>query len=277
MNRKFGMMGYAGVLLLASISAGTAWYLPGSTTENTDNAYLRADITSVSARVGGAVRGVHVSANQTVAAGDLLLELDPLDYQLRLDTAHANVVQAESALAVNARQRTLGSGDRQLLDAERQGLLAKLSAALAQENLARHDLDSTQVLAPHDGVVGDLVATAGARIAPGQRLLSLVAVDQPWVEANFKETQLRHLAVGQLATVQLDALPGQSFHGKVESLAPAAGSEFALLPAENASGNFTRVVQRVSVRIALDERAAADIVLRPGLSAKVGIDTVAQP
>ena len=277
MNRKFGMMGYAGVMLLASISAGAAWYLPGSTTESTDNAYLRADITSVSARVGGAVRGVHVSANQTVTAGDLLLELDPLDYQLRLDSAHANVVQAEAALAVNARQRMLGSGDRQLLDAERQGLLARLSAALAQENLARHDLDSTQVLAPHDGVVGDLVAMAGARIAPGQRLLSLVAVDQPWVEANFKETQLRHLAVGQLATVRLDALPGQLLHGRVASLAPAAGSEFALLPAENASGNFTRVVQRVSVRIALDELAAADVVLRPGLSAEVGIDTVAQP
>lgn len=277
MNRKFGMMGYAGVLLLAGISAGTAWYLPGSTTESTDNAYLRADITSVSARVGGAVRGVHVSVNQTVAAGDLLLELDPLDYQLRLDTAHANVVQAEAALAVNARQRSLGSGDRQLLDAERQGLLARLSAALAQENLARHDLDSTQVLAPHDGVIGDLVAMAGARIAPGQRLMSLVAVDQPWVEANFKETQLRHLAVGQRATVRLDALPGQLLHGKVESLAPAAGSGFALLPAENASGNFTRVVQRVSVRIALDELTAADVVLRPGLSAKVGIDTVAQP
>ncbi len=277
MNSKFGVMGYAGVMLLASIAAGAAWYLPGGSRTSTDNAYLRADITAVSARVGGAVRGVHVRANQTVAAGDLLVELDALDCQLRLDAAHANVVQAEAALAMNARQRMLGSGDRQLLDAERQGLLAGLGAALAQENLARHDLDSTSVLAPHDGVVGDLVAVAGARIAPGQRLLSLVAVDEPWVEANFKETQLRHVAVGQMTTVQFDALPDQSFHGRVESLAPAAGSEFALLPAENASGNFTRVVQRVGVRIALDDAATAGLVLRPGLSAKVGIETAAQP
>lgn len=277
MKGKFATMGYAGVMLLVGITAGAAWYLPGGAMERTDNAYLRSDITAVSARVGGAIRGVHVSANQTVAAGDLLLELDSLDYQLRLDTAHANVIQAEAALAVNARQRTLGSGDRQLLDAERQGLLARLGAALAQENLARHDLESTRVLAPHDGIVGDLVALAGARIAPGQRLLSLVGTGQPWVEANFKETQLSHLLVGQRAEVRLDALPGQLLHGRIESLAPAAGSEFALLPAENASGNYIRVVQRVSVRIALDESASDPVLLRPGLSAKVGVEMAAQP
>lgn len=267
------MMGFAGVMLLVGISGGSAWYLPLSALESTDNAYLRADITSVSARVGGSIRVVHVAANAAVAAGDLLLELDPLDCQLRLDAAHASVQQAEAALSVNARQRTLGLGDRQLLDAERQGLLARLGAAIAQENLARHDLDSTRVLAPHGGVVGDLVALAGARIAPGQRLLSLVANEQPWVEANFKETQLRHLAVGQPATVRIDALPDQTFQGRVASLSPAAGSEFALLPAENASGNFTRVVQRLSVRIALDDPQAGAALLRPGLSARVGVDT----
>ncbi len=108
---------------------------------------------------------------------------------------------------------------------------------------------------------------------PGQRLLSLVPLDQLYIEANFKETQLRQMQIGQPVELEIDAFPDQLLHGKVDSFSPASGAEWALLPAQNATGNFTKIVQRVPVRIALDPATPLADRLRPGLSVEVSVDT----
>jgi len=242
-------------------------------TETTDDAFLRGNIAAISAKVGGEIIAIHVPDNASVKRGDLLVELDPRDYSERAASANAAMTQAEAALEVNAHALSLSQGDRQQLVSERKGLQGKLNAAIAMAHLAQIELDATRVYAPADGKVGNRAVAVGERITAGRRLMSIVPADDLWVEANFKETQLHEVADGQPVKIRLDAMPGEVFSGHVESLAPASGSEFALLPPENASGNFTRVVQRVGVRVALDYASALPALLRPGLSARVSIDT----
>ena len=126
--------------------------------------------------------------------------------------------------------------------------------------------------APVDGVVGNRSAQTGAYATIGSQLISLVPAHGLWIDANFKESQLPLIHPGAPATVTVDSLPGEKFHGHVISLAPATGSEFSVLPAENATGNFTKIVQRVTVRIMLDDEAAAQGQLRPGLSVTTRVD-----
>jgi membrane fusion protein (multidrug efflux system) len=140
-------------------------------------------------------------------------------------------------------------------------------------DLAQIDLDATTLRAPIDGTVGDLTAHVGERVAPGTRLLSLVPLQSVYVEANFKETQLTHMAVGQTARVKVDAFPGRSVSGHIDSFSPASGAEWSLLPPQNATGNFTKVVQRVPVRIALDIDPELRGRLRPGMSVVITVDT----
>ena len=149
---------------------------------------------------------------------------------------------------------------------------AKVQQAAAALARARLELSYDQMLAPTPGRVGARTAEPGRQVQPGQPLMTLVG-STPWVEANFKETQLQALYPGQSAEVRLDAFPGRVLQGRVVSLAPASGARFALLPPENATGNFTKVVQRVTVRIALDPRIdpAIKAQLVPGLSANVRV------
>ncbi len=149
---------------------------------------------------------------------------------------------------------------------------AKVQQAAAALARARLELSYDQILAPAPGRVGARTAEPGRQVQPGQPLMTLVS-STPWVEANFKETQLQALYPGQSAEVRLDAFPGRVLPGRVVSLAPASGARFALLPPENATGNFTKVVQRVTVRIALDPRIdpAIKAQLVPGLSANVRV------
>ena len=165
-----------------------------------------------------------------------------------------------------ARQRKVA------LQADRERLLAERDAAQAAVNLAQLALEYTELRAPVDGVVADLLAKPGLRTREGARLLTLVPLTQLWVEANFKETQIGRMQVGQRVTVEVDAFADQPLQGRVDSLAPASGAEFALLPPENATGNFTRVVQRVPVRITLPPQHPLQGRLRPGLSAHVSVD-----
>lgn len=158
------------------------------------------------------------------------------------------------------------------LRADRVRLHAELDAAKAAVELAKIDLQHTEVKAPIAGVVADLLAKPGLRVRDGARLLTLVPLQHLWIEANFKETQIERMRPGQPVEVVADAFADLPLQGKLESLAPASGSEFALLPPENASGNFTKVVQRVPVRIALPLQHALLGRLRPGLSVKVSID-----
>jgi membrane fusion protein (multidrug efflux system) len=164
-----------------------------------------------------------------------------------------------------------------VIDTEVGQAAAALDAARAERDLARLNLSYTDIRAPIDGVVGNRSARAGAYAAIGRQLMAIVPARGLWIDANFKEDQLSRLRPGQRAHVAVDVLPGRDFTGHVVSVAPATGAEFSVLPPENATGNFTRIVQRVPVRIALDPESARLGPLRPGLSAQISIDTRDRP
>ncbi len=147
-----------------------------------------------------------------------------------------------------------------------------MDQAIAERDLARLNLGYTELRAPIDGVVGNRSARNGAYAMVGAQLISLVPAHGLWVDANFKESQLAHIRPGLPASVEADVLPGQVFRGHVASLAPATGAQFSVLPPENATGNFTKVVQRVPVRIQLDDGASTLGDLRPGLSVTAAVD-----
>ncbi len=193
--------------------------------------------------------------------------------QKTLDQARADRDRTRAAVAVAEAGVAAARGALEVLTAqgrEAEQTLAELKTALDK---AIRDLDFTRVVAPFDGVVGNKAVQPGQLVQPGTRLLALVPLDTVYVEANFKETQLARLAAGQPVEVTLDALGSRRFEGRVASVAPASGAQFSLLPPENATGNFTKIVQRVPVRIALPREAAAEGVIRPGFSAVVSVDT----
>lgn len=332
-----------GLMVLLLLAAGTRWYLHGRFVESTDNAYVRAEIISISPRIGGEILSKNVRNNQAVRKGDLLLSIDRSDYEAKLANARAQVAVREAALAANRQQKAMqaamieearasrsaaeadesrlkkdweradklvsegvathqrldtataayksaaasvartGAGVRvaaeqsSTLDAERRRLEAELQAAQAMLKLAELDLAATEIRAPVDGVVGDLSARVGERVAAGTRLLSVVPLAEVFVEANFKETQLTHMAIGQEVEVEVDAFPGQKLKGHIDSLSPASGAEFALLPADNATGNFNKIVQRVPVKILFDATGELAGLLRPGMSVKAIVDTRTTP
>ena len=169
--------------------------------------------------------------------------------------------------AVTAAERELDVIDTQKLQTQ-----ADLAAAIAERDTAELNLGYTELRAPVDGVVGNRSARRGAFAPVGAQLISLVPAQGLWVDANFKESQLAKLRAGLPARIEADVLPGEVFTGHVASLAPATGAEFSVLPPENATGNFTKIVQRVPVRILLEGDASVLGRLRPGLSVTVDID-----
>jgi len=152
-----------------------------------------------------------------------------------------------------------------VLDSQGPLLRADLSAKQASLALAKVNLGYTRVTAPEGGIVSERKVRAGQLVSPGTQVISLVQKDV-WVQANYKETQISHIHTGDPAEVRVDALPGVTFRGKVEQVSPASGSQFALLPPDNATGNFTKVVQRLPVKIVLDDGQSDAARLRPGLS-----------
>jgi membrane fusion protein (multidrug efflux system) len=150
--------------------------------------------------------------------------------------------------------------------------LAGFKVAQAQYEQAKLDLEHATVRAPMDGVIGKTSLQPGDFLAPGQAAMPLVATNALWVDANFKETDLTHVGVGQAATIEVDTYPGTKWRAHVASISPASGSEFALLPAQNATGNWVKIVQRIPVRLAIDD-AENGPKLRAGMSANVQIDT----
>lgn len=340
--KKIRLVFLSAAILIAG-TLGLRWWLHGRFIESTDNAYIRADITSITPRIGGEVLAVPVQNNQPVKKGDLLLQIDKADYEARLVNARAQVAVREAALTTNVQQKATqqslieearaslsaaqadetrarqdwerantlvqqgvatrqhldaataayksaqatavraqasvkAAGQQSLtLDAERARLEAELEAARAVLKLAEIDLAATELRAPVDGVIGDLTARVGERINAGMRLLSVVPLANVFVEANFKETQLTRMAAGQPVQVTVDAFPGQKLSGHIDSVSPASGAEFALLPPDNATGNFNKIVQRVPVKILLDVPAGLAGLLRPGMSVKASVDTRTAP
>lgn len=329
--------------LVAIVAGGAHWWLESRFWESTDNAYLAANITAVSARVPGPVAQVEVRENQPVAAGDLLFSLDPAAYIARRDRARAQVAQRSAELAhlqtrIAHHQATIGAAEAEVRSAEAElaraqldlrraetlqakgftdrqrydhaktdvlsaeaelgrtranlqaarakltvlaeeaaELQANLELAAAELRLAEIDLGFTEVRAPSAGVVGNKQIEIGEYVSAGVRKLALVDLSDVWVTANFKETQLTEVFPGQRAVIEVDAFPGHRFSGVVDSLSPASGAEFSLLPPDNATGNFTKIVQRVPVKILFDQGQPLLDRLKPGMSVIASIDTRAHP
>ncbi len=343
------LMAVGGAAILAAGGAG--YILMPKASESTDAAYLEADSSVVAPRIKGQVAEVLVRHNQPVHRGDLLVRIDPEEFDARVASASADLASAQAA-ALAARAALAQLGSEQALDAAdvhaAQTLIASadaqsakaaadqhrydnlvasgavarrdadqfraaavtaqsdadhsraaldvarsqaavtaakrpvLAAAVAQADaavaraqaaldLARQDQGYAQIRAPVDGVVGDRQAEPGDYVQPGSRLLTVVPLDALYVTADFKETQVGRMAPGQPAKVRVDALPGVVLRGQVDSFAPGSGSQFSLLPFEPGTGNFTKIVQRVPVRIRLDPGQPALARLRPGLSTTVTV------
>lgn len=329
----------AGIGLAVVVPLGWGSWVAGLTNQTTDNATLRADTTPVSAEVAGRITRLLVADYQAVRAGDLLMQIDPTEYQAHVDQAgagaaaaraaihniesqitlqHRVIEQAEAGLAAleadreridseNQRQATLKQGgwasgqkleaaiadmkrieativsqqaaiaaareQLNVLDTEIEQARAELGSREATLTLARIELDRTRITAPIDGIVGVSGVREGQYVRAGSQLVSVVPMAELYVTANFKETQLARVRPGQAVSLRIDTFPGKVLSGHVERLAPATGAVFSLLPADNATGNFTKVAQRVSVRIALDRDPALDGLLRPGMSVEATVHT----
>ena len=188
-------------------------------------------------------------------------------------TADAGYQQAVAELGKAAAGLSAAQAQLGVIATEKQQAEAALAGATAARDMARLDLGYTEIRAPLDGTVGDRSAHAGAYAMVGAQLLSIVPAHGLWVDANFKEDQLAAMRQGQVVRIVADVLPGRRITGHVATLAPATGAVFSVLPAENATGNFTKIVQRVPVRILLDGGASALGLLRPGLSVTASVDT----
>jgi membrane fusion protein (multidrug efflux system) len=182
------------------------------------------------------------------------------------DLEQAKVALRGSEIAVETERRT-----KAVLESQDQQLLADLHAKQAALTVAQVNLSYTKIHAPADGIVGERQVRPGQLVSPGTQVVTFVA-ETKWVQANYRETQLTHMKIGDSAEIRVDTFPGQLFHGKVLEIAPASGSQFALLPPDNATGNFTKVVQRIPVKIALDDTTLA-AQLRPGLSVTATVRT----
>ncbi len=295
-RRGLALLG-AGALLTLVLSLSVQWVLVGRFLVTTENAYVRADISHISARIEGYVRATPVPENETVRAGDVLIEIDRTDYETRLAAARAELAQARGALAAEHADNAWAAAEvRRYRPLAERGLLsparmqqieiqarqagggleaaqAAVAAAQAQVAAAELDLERTTIRAPIEGVVGDRQAQVGQLVRPGAPLMSVVPLGAVYVVANFKETQIAHFRPGQPVTIRPDVRHGLALRGVVNSLAPASGSEFSIIPTDTATGNFTKIVQRVPVRISIEPGQEGVELLRPGLSATVTVDT----
>ncbi|MFI5348530.1 MAG: HlyD family secretion protein [Elusimicrobiota bacterium] len=269
-----------GAALLALIGGGL-YLLLAPPSASTDDATIEGHVIPVSAKIAGHVARVLIDDNQVVKAGDVLAEIDPRDFQTRLDQARGKVAsdRAEAAKteADLKRAQALFSRD----EASRQDMehaqaasdaakadLSQSEAALRQADL---DLSYTRIVAPEAGRVTRKAVEPGAYVSVGQSVLALVP-DESWVVANFKETQLTRMRAGQHAEIRVDAYPNERLRGHVDSIQAGTGARFSLLPAENATGNFIKVVQRVPVKIVLDDKPSGGRVLAPGMSVEATVD-----
>jgi membrane fusion protein, multidrug efflux system len=387
MRLKWLMRGVAGVVLAAAITAGAALWLDARHYETTDDAQVDGHFAALSTRIDGTVAWVNPNAenDHTVKAGDLLLQLDPRDYEVALERAKANLKNRRSqargaqlqvpiidasafnqlraaeaahqealaavgtaqadllgaqhrleqdqanaeraerdrvryqalvekreisrsaydareteaisaAQAVEADRASMAADERKVAQArslveQREAQIAAartapeqlqnaransesaqaaIDQALAEVHAAELNLSYTKVYAPVSGVVGHKTVELGHRVQPGQTLLTVVPVDDVWVTANFKETQLRHMHVRERVTIHVDSFD-RDYHGVVEDMAGASGPLFSLFPPENASGNYVKIVQRFPVRLHIENNEDPEHNLRPGMSVEARV------
>jgi len=255
----------AGLLLLALVCLGFTFKYAVFRYhhETTDNAYITAHIHYIAPQVTGVVKTVAVENNTRVKAGDLLVQIDPEPFDALLADAVAKNERAEGDY-----QRAQGLANTRVVSVQDLAHARDdANSAAAQLRMSQLNRRYTTIVSPVDGVVGGRSVEAGNTVQPSINLLAVVEAN-PWVEANFKETQVAHIHPGQTVSMTIDAIPDHTFTGKVVSIAPASGREFALLPADNATGNFTKIVQRLPVRIEFDRDSMKGYEdrLAPGLS-----------
>jgi membrane fusion protein (multidrug efflux system) len=331
------------LVLMAAVGGGGyegyRWFVEGRFLVSTDDAYVKADMSIIAAKVGGYVAAVPVVENTHVHKGDILASIDDGDYKIAVDSAKTRIdtqdatiarfdqqIQAQNAMVAQAQAQVASAkaeavrtateydrakslmqssyGTQQRLDqalADRDRAAAAVASAAASLTSAQaaigvlgaqkleaqrtraelgtvlaraeRDLSFTTIKAPFDGVVGNKAVQPGQYVQTGTRLLALVPLDSAYIEANFKETQIDRLKPGQKVSIRPDAYSSREIEGSVESVAPASGAEFSMLPPENATGNFTKIVQRIPVRIKIPTQVADEGILRPGLSVEVSVHT----
>jgi membrane fusion protein (multidrug efflux system) len=340
--RKLLLAGAALVVLSGAVNYGWDYWTVGQYLVSTDDAYVKADSTTVAPKISGYLREVLVGDNERVKASQVLARVDERDFRVALDQAKSDVAAANAAIAskqaqlevqqavIDAAKATVdvdnatltfaaqenkrytdlassGYGSVQnaqqaqshiagaqaaiqrdtanlasalkqvdLLKAEIAQAKAALARASATQSQAELNLGYTTIVAPIDGIVGNRSLRIGQFVQAGTQLMSVVPVAGAYVVANFKETQLTDVRAGQAVEIAVDTFPGQIVHGHVDSIAPASGQEFALLPPDNATGNFTKVVQRIPVKIALDLDKGSVVELRPGMSVIPTVETKSQ-
>jgi len=272
------------LLIVGAVAAAIAVFfiVKGYLYEGTDDAYIQAHALMLAPRVGGTVTKVLVKENDKVKAGQLLAQLDNQDYsntynQTIADQAsvQANLVQAQQDYDRIAKLYKDEAVSKQQLDvalARYHNLSSQLKADQSKIDQAKLQLSYTQITAPEDGTIAKKSVEEGMVVPLGQALFGFVSSKERWVTANFKETQISRIKTGQKVSVDVDAVSGKSFEGVVDSLGSATGSTFTLLPPDNSTGNFTKVVQRVPVKISLKNITEQDIDrLAAGLSAMVSV------
>jgi membrane fusion protein (multidrug efflux system) len=324
------------VAIVALVLIAAYFVVPTWSSESTDDAYVTAHLTTVTAKVAAYVRTLHVDDNKAVKAGELLVELDPRDYAVEVDVAQANLAAARSrrqesdtrigmadadaaqaraeldvartnaALAQTDLKRLRAVTDLRAVSSERvdtataaadaasaavTAAQSKFRSALAGADLARAqvktaaanvaqaqaaldqaqlNLSYTKISAEQSGTIASKVVEAGNYVQPGQTLFSIVP-QAPYIIANFKETQLERIRLGHRVTVRVDAFPSLRLKAHVDSLQRGTGSVFALLPPENATGNFVKVVQRIPVKILFDDPPGALQWISPGMSVEARV------
>jgi len=241
--------------------------------ESTDDAFVDAHVVTVGTKLSNTVQDVLIDDNYEVKKGELLVQIDPRDYEVQLQEAQATYDKAKSDFDRDAALSTTGGAiSKQDLDATR----ATFNVAAAQLEQAKLNLEYTRITAPVDGRITRKNVEPGDYIQTGETLFSIVPHDI-WIVANFKETQLTYMLPGQPATIRIDAFPGKVFKGHVDSLQSGTGSYFSLLPPENATGNYVKVVQRVPVKIRFDEAPEVQAAFAPGLSVVPEVNISVKP
>ena len=338
-RKKKVLLGAGLAFALAGAAYGVNYYLVGRFIVTTDDAYVRANNTTLGSRVPGHIAAILPADNAAVRKGDVLFRIDDGDYHIHVDAARAKIgtqqavidrigrqVIAQESVAEQARAQltsaevmatraeldyarqeslsTKGFASRATFEISQAGrdqgaaaviaakaahasALANVEVTKAQQSEARaqlleletglakaqRDLAFTEVRAPVDGVFSNRLVSTGDYVQAGQRLGNVVPLDDVYIDANFKETQLVRLKPGQPVRIEVDAYTHREIEGSVLSMSPAAGAVFTLLPPDNATGNFTKVVQRVPVRIRVPAEVARENMLRAGMSVVVRINT----
>jgi len=250
-----------GLVVLIGLIAGLSAWIHSWYYESTDDAFIEGHVVTVGTKLSNTVQDVLIDDNYQVKKGQLLVQIDPRDYEVALHQAQATYDVAKANYDRDLAMASSNAVSKQDLDTTR----SASEVAGAQLDQAKLNLEYTRITAPVDGRITRKDVEPGDYIQTGQTLFSIVPHDI-WVIANFKETQLTHMRPGQPATIRIDAFPGKVFHGHVDSLQAGTGARFSLLPAENATGNYVKVVQRVPVKILFDEPPEVQAVFAPGLS-----------